>query len=81
MVRSREDQLNIKINRMEEQVNKATEVVNDISQRVFNMENNKKNNLIFNGIVQEDGENKVSSIRYKNFYMVNVIFDAVILGV
>ena len=59
MVRSREDQLNIKINKMEEQVSKATEVVNDISQRVFNMENNKKNNLIFNGIVQEEGETKV----------------------
>ena len=59
MVRTREDQLNIKINKMEEQVSKATEVVNDISQRVFNMENNKKNNLIFNGIVQEEGETKV----------------------
>ena len=38
---------------------RAMDIVNDISTRVFNMDSNKKNNLLFNGIVQEEGETKV----------------------
>ena len=32
--------------------------VSDVSHKVFDMDINKKNNLIFNGIVQEEGESK-----------------------
>ena len=59
LVKKREDNLNDRIKKMEDQVAKAMETVSDISQRVFNMDINKKNNLIFNGLIQEDGESKV----------------------
>ena len=59
LVKKREDNLNDRIKKMEDQVTKAMETVSDISQRVFNMDINKKNNLIFNGLIQEDGESKV----------------------
>ena len=59
LVKKREDNLNDRIKKMEDQVEKAMETVSDISQRVFNMDINKKNNLIFNGLIQEDGESKV----------------------
>ena len=59
LVKKREDNLNDRIKKMEDQVGKAMETVSDISQRVFNMDINKKNNLIFNGLIQEDGESKV----------------------
>jgi len=59
LVKKREDNLNDRIKKMQDQVTKAMETVSDISQRVFNMDINKKNNLIFNGLIQEDGESKV----------------------
>ena len=62
-VTKREADLNIRIQRMEEEVQRVTETVSEVSQRVFNMDTNKKNNLIFNGIIQEEGETKVGTIR------------------
>ena len=62
-VTKREADLNIRIQRMEEEVQRVIETVSEVSQRVFNMDTNKKNNLIFNGIIQEEGETKVGTIR------------------
>ena len=62
-VTKREADLNIRIQRMEEEVQRVMETVSEVSQRVFNMDTNKKNNLIFNGIIQEEGETKVGTIR------------------
>ena len=62
-VTKREADLNIRIQRMEEEGQRVIETVSEVSQRVFNMDTNKKNNLIFNGIIQEEGETKVGTIR------------------
>ena len=62
-VNKREADLNIRIQRMEEEVERVIETVSEVSQRVFNMDTNKKNNLIFNGIIQEEGETKVGTTR------------------
>ena len=64
LVKKREDNLNDRIKKMEDQVAKAMETVSDISQRVFNMDINKKNNLIFKGLIQEDGESKVTFLSF-----------------
>ena len=61
-VTKREADLNIRIQRMEEEVQRVMETVSEVSQRVFNMDTNKKNNLIFNGIIQEEGETKVGIV-------------------
>ena len=61
-VTKREADLNIRIQRMEEEVQRVIETVSEVSQRVFNMDTNKKNNLIFNGIIQEEGETKVGIV-------------------
>ena len=62
-VNKREADLNIRIQRMEEEVQRVIETVSEVSQRVFNMDTNKKNNLIFNGMIQEEGETKVGTTR------------------
>ena len=58
VVKKREEDLNMRITKMEEEVQGVLKTVGDVSHRVFDMDINKKNNLIFNGIVQEEGESK-----------------------
>ena len=58
VVKKREEELNVRISRMEEEVQGVLKTVSDVSHKVFDMDINKKNNLIFNGIVQEEGESK-----------------------
>ena len=60
VVKKREEELNVRISRMEEEVQGVLETVSDVSHKVFDMDINKKNNLIFNGIVQEEGESKAT---------------------
>ena len=58
VVKKREEELNARITKMEEEVQGVLKTVSDVSHKVFDMDINKKNNLIFNGIVQEGGESK-----------------------
>lgn len=60
VVKKREEDLNVRISRMEEEVQGVLKTVSDVSHKVFDMDINKKNNLIFNGIVQEEGESKAT---------------------
>ena len=60
VVKKREEELNVRISRMEEEVQGVLKTVSDVSHKVFDMDINKKNNLIFNGIVQEEGESKAT---------------------
>ena len=63
VVKKREEDLNMRITKMEEEVQGVLKTVGDVSHRVFDMDINKKNNLIFNGIVQEEGESKAIVIK------------------
>ena len=58
VVKKREEELSARITKMEEEVQGVLKTVSDVSHKVFDMDINKKNNLIFNGIVQEEGESK-----------------------
>ena len=60
VVKKREEELNVRISKMEEEVQGVLKTVSDVSHKVFDMDINKKNNLIFNGIVQEEGESKAT---------------------
>ena len=58
VVKKREEELSARITKMEEEVQGVLKTVSDVSHKVFDMDINRKNNLIFNGIVQEEGESK-----------------------
>ena len=60
VVKKREEELNVRISKMEEEVQGVLKTVSDVSHKVFDMDIHKKNNLIFNGIVQEEGESKAT---------------------
>ena len=70
VVKKREEDLSARITKMEEEVQGVLKTVSDVSHKVFDMDINKKNNLIFNGIVQEEGESK--AIFLKKFASFNI---------